>query len=220
MTSAAATHDAPITAKRAQTRARLLDAARSVFAERGIQAASVEEICEAAGFTRGAFYSNFASKTELCVALLEHYAESAYAAAQQTLEDIRPQFPLDSVDNLVQRGVATFLALQERDWEWLLVVTELRLFAARDDDVREAYVQLDRDMNRLMGELLQPALDQLGCRLRVPLPRVLSLLEAVYEQGNIAAVVAGRGFSDDEMRHNLVLLMTGLVDAPTCGDQC
>ena len=45
-------------------------AATSVFADRGIIGASVEEICEAAGFTRGAFYSNFADKDALVLALI------------------------------------------------------------------------------------------------------------------------------------------------------
>ena len=46
-------------------------AAISVFAARGIIGASVEEICEAAGFTRGAFYSNFADKDALFLALVQ-----------------------------------------------------------------------------------------------------------------------------------------------------
>ena len=56
--------------RRAQTRAALLDAAARVFAERGFGGASVEAIAAEAGYTRGAFYSNFASKEELFVALL------------------------------------------------------------------------------------------------------------------------------------------------------
>ena len=48
-----------VTARRAATRERLIDAAIDVFAEKGVLGASVEEICEDAGFTRGAFYSNF-----------------------------------------------------------------------------------------------------------------------------------------------------------------
>ena len=44
---------------RTQTRRRLIEAAPRVFVERGIGGASVAQICSAAGFTRGAFYSNF-----------------------------------------------------------------------------------------------------------------------------------------------------------------
>jgi AcrR family transcriptional regulator len=57
--------------RRAQTRSALLDAAARVFVERGFGGASVEAIAAEAGYTRGAFYSNFASKEELFAALLQ-----------------------------------------------------------------------------------------------------------------------------------------------------
>ena len=57
------------------TRDKLFEAAASVFEEHGINGASIEVIATAAGFTRGAFYSNFASKDELIVAMLEDHVE-------------------------------------------------------------------------------------------------------------------------------------------------
>lgn len=54
---------------RTQTRRRLIEASPQVFVERGIGGASVAQICSAAGFTRGAFYSNFESKEELAAAI-------------------------------------------------------------------------------------------------------------------------------------------------------
>src|SRR5215510_9700770 len=60
---------------RDDTRDKLFEAAAQVFEEQGINAASIETIATAAGFTRGAFYSNFASKDELIVAMLEDHVE-------------------------------------------------------------------------------------------------------------------------------------------------
>ena len=60
---------------RDDTRDKLFEAAARVFEEQGINAASIETITSAAGFTRGAFYSNFASKDELIVAMLEDHVE-------------------------------------------------------------------------------------------------------------------------------------------------
>ena len=60
---------------RDDTRDKLFEAAARVFEEQGINAASIETIAAAAGFTRGAFYSNFASKDELIVAMLEDHVE-------------------------------------------------------------------------------------------------------------------------------------------------
>ena len=56
--------------RRSETQDRLLAAAVPLFAERGISASTVELICERAGFTRGAFYSNFESKDDLVRNLL------------------------------------------------------------------------------------------------------------------------------------------------------
>ena len=56
-----------------QTRLRLLDAAQAIFMKKGFVAASVEDIAEAAGYTRGAFYSNFRSKPELFLELLRKF---------------------------------------------------------------------------------------------------------------------------------------------------
>ncbi len=90
--------------KQAQTRTRLIDAAARVFALRGFQAATVEEIAERAGYSHGAVYSNFAGKEQLFLAVFEQYmgqrvqevarasaiegsfAERARAAADQWME--------------------------------------------------------------------------------------------------------------------------------------
>jgi AcrR family transcriptional regulator len=60
---------------RDDTREKLFEAAARVFEEQGIGGASIEIIAAAAGFTRGAFYSNFKSKDELIIAMLEDHVE-------------------------------------------------------------------------------------------------------------------------------------------------
>ncbi|HEY2246508.1 MAG TPA: TetR/AcrR family transcriptional regulator [Bradyrhizobium sp.] len=62
---------------RDDTRDKLFEAAARVFEEQGIGGASIEAIALAAGFTRGAFYSNFASKDELIIAMLEDHVEQS-----------------------------------------------------------------------------------------------------------------------------------------------
>ena len=60
---------------RDETRDKLFEAAARVFEEQGIGSASIEAIAAAAGFSRGAFYSNFKSKDELIIAMLEDHVE-------------------------------------------------------------------------------------------------------------------------------------------------
>src|SRR2546430_1523989 len=57
--------------KQAHTRQCLMKSAARVFARRGLQQASIDEVAEDAGFTKGAFYANFKSKEELFLAMLD-----------------------------------------------------------------------------------------------------------------------------------------------------
>src|SRR4051812_29687054 len=76
--------------QRERTRDALLDAAGRVFVERGFSGASVEAIAAEAGYTRGAFYSNFASKDELFAELLQRRAFDQYRAIARESGD-RPR---------------------------------------------------------------------------------------------------------------------------------
>jgi AcrR family transcriptional regulator len=80
--------------RRADTRARLLEAAREVFAERGYNGASLDAVSDQAGCTKGALYDHFGSKEGLLLALLdEHYArrlDEAQAARGQAASKAMP----------------------------------------------------------------------------------------------------------------------------------
>src|SRR5580693_3466877 len=78
----------PLTAdrRRQQTRDHLLAAAADVFAERGFHGASLDQVAAAAGFTKGAVYSNFKNKDDLFLALIEAAYSREMAALRETLE--------------------------------------------------------------------------------------------------------------------------------------
>ncbi|RJQ73051.1 TetR/AcrR family transcriptional regulator [Pseudonocardiaceae bacterium YIM PH 21723] len=113
------------TKRRPQTRARLLDAAMEVFAEQGFGGARIEDICDRAGYTRGAFYSNFGSKEELFLALFD--ARMA-VVVEQVVDRVDRAEP--TVDGLV-----TALLDYEHDRNWYLVSTEFTLHAIRNPQV-------------------------------------------------------------------------------------
>lgn len=126
----------------ARTRLRLLDAARVIFARRGYQAATVEEIAAEAGHTSGAVYSNFGSKEELFLALRAHMGENriAEAAAQLAAGGDDPQF----------RGLSETLLGREDDE--ILLDAEFWLFAVRHPDrVIEFHDQLEKMRDDLVG---------------------------------------------------------------------
>lgn len=67
--------------RKAETRTMLLEAGLAVFAERGIELATLDEVAQAAGFTKGAIYGQFPSKSAFLLALFEQYAAVARAGA-------------------------------------------------------------------------------------------------------------------------------------------
>src|SRR5881392_398168 len=85
--------------RRAETRQALIDAAARVFVERGFVGASVEAIAEEAGYTRGAFYSNFATKEELFAELLQQRVYSVYAQMVERGAD-QPATPRETGEEL------------------------------------------------------------------------------------------------------------------------
>ncbi|MFC9926301.1 TetR/AcrR family transcriptional regulator [Streptomyces sp. NPDC127190] len=120
-----------VTRRRARTRAQLLDAAFTVFAAKGFGRVSIEEICDAAGYSRGAFYSNFATLDELFFAL---YQERADLIAAQVADALAQDGPGLDVPTAVDRVTEVLLL----DVDWLLVKTDFLVHAARDPGVAQA----------------------------------------------------------------------------------
>ncbi|MGW3686692.1 TetR/AcrR family transcriptional regulator [Streptomyces sp. NPDC005125] len=133
-----------MTKRRPRTRAALLQAALEAFAAQGFHATSIEQICERAGYTRGAFYSNFSSKEELLFALFDAHSERVISRLTAPVDAVCAEgFPLDRLAELVSEVEPT-----QRDW--YLVTTEFTLHAIRDP--RAAWV-LARHDARLRTEV-------------------------------------------------------------------
>jgi AcrR family transcriptional regulator len=117
--------------RRDQTRERLLDAASEIFAKRGYNAASLDDVAEAAGYTKGAVYSNFASKADLFLALIDRRLDVQVRGANSSLR----QATFDQAVAMLQQAAKSS---EPVDPSWLLLVTEFWLSAMRDERVRQA----------------------------------------------------------------------------------
>jgi AcrR family transcriptional regulator len=118
--------------RRARTRRRLLDGARSVFVRRGFGAATLDEIAEAAGLTRGALHYNFpGGKDELLLALLDERVARRAAALERIFADGDDA----SLDQTIRRARAAAHEAGEglrTNREWRLLLFEFALHAARE----------------------------------------------------------------------------------------
>ena len=133
---------------KAATRDRLLSAARTVFARRGLHGASVEEIASEAGFSTGALYSNFDGKENLFLALMEreidkHAREMAEVVANRT-----------SVADRATGGAQQWMTLIEREPELLLLFMEFWAYGVRDARMRPQVAAHFAQVRKLLTTLL------------------------------------------------------------------
>ncbi len=185
-----------VSARRAATRERLIDAATTAFAEKGVVGASVEEICELAGFTRGAFYSNFDSKDALCAAVLEHQYQGNLTAMRDATASVGT--PSGSgLDELIPRALKVFVDAQRADRTWVLASQELRLYAAREPALAAIYRDMHRRAVETVGDTLAEVVALHGCELSISAPEAISVLHAVHEYGAVGSLIGSDTIEGD-----------------------
>ncbi|MCZ8393351.1 TetR/AcrR family transcriptional regulator [Achromobacter xylosoxidans] len=146
---------------RDQTRQRLLDAAQSIFLTKGFVAASVEDIAELAGYTRGAFYSNFASKSELFLQLLKRDHENV-------MSDMRAIFEGGETRQQMEDSVLHYYSNHFRDNECFLLWMEAKLQAARDPEFRIGFIACMGELRDTTTEYIRQFSERVGTPLPLP----------------------------------------------------
>lgn len=133
----------------ARTRRHLIDTASVVFARRGFRGASIEEVAEQAGYTKGAIYSNFRSKDELFLAVLETRLQERVEFYRRLARQARAH-PGQGLADLLPR-------LDEPDEEtWCLLQLEFWLYAMRHPPVRQRMAVLYRQYRAHLAPLAAP----------------------------------------------------------------
>jgi AcrR family transcriptional regulator len=199
---------------RANTRSRLLAAAYDEFCTRGFQAATVEHICTRAGFTRGAFYSNFSTTDELFLALWDRQADRIIDGARALIEVL----PL--VDDPIEFTQTALVDLERVEPAWFVLNTEFFLHATRHPAIA---AELGRHRRRLRVEL-GAALDTLLRSTRRSLPPDIDLelftrmVIAAHEGCQHQSRVPGHELEAGRLqRAMLTLLLTACPQAPERG---
>jgi AcrR family transcriptional regulator len=157
---------APVTRQRRlpreETRRRVLAAAAAVFAERGYEATTLEDVAAAAGFSKGAVYSNFASKQELFLALMRERIEERLDAVRDVAEQA------GSATERIARAGSELAELLARQPEWHLLFLEFWARAIRDPQLRRELAAGRRPMRELIARLLDEQASGLGVELPAP----------------------------------------------------
>jgi AcrR family transcriptional regulator len=139
--------------RRELTRATLVEAAAEVFADKGFYGASLEEIAELAGFTRGAIYSNFGSKEELLYAVLDLFVDRQLQDFASILEAEAADFEKDA------RTAGEIFGRRMRESRTITALDlELRLAAMRHPEVRRRLAELQRETGAKAARLVEEQL--------------------------------------------------------------
>src|SRR3954469_11147359 len=144
--------------RREMTREALVEAAGDLFAKKGFAGASMEEIAAEAGFTRGAIYSNFGSKDELLIAVMDRFNERIVQEYRDVVID----------DPVGTAAAAAKVFKRELSMELLPLELELRLNALRDPDVRKRLQTADRRQSERVARFIDEQVVATGVNFKVP----------------------------------------------------
>ena len=161
----------------------VLDAARRVFLANGYHGTTVDAVAREAGFTIGAVYSRFAGKADLFLALLEQRIE-------ERIEQYRdfptgPEPTADAVD-----AARWWAGIVHKDLEWMLLVIEFRVHAARDPELNRRYTELHERHVAAFAAYVAHHVDEAGGRA---FARAALSMGTVFALGRAAE---GDGFPD------------------------
>jgi AcrR family transcriptional regulator len=155
--------------KQLRTRKSLLEAAAQLFCKRGLEGASVDEVAQAAGFTKGAFYANFKSKEELYLVMLdERFAQElerldhALAGTQEPNEEARA-------------AAADFIHFASDD-DWPKLYFQFVVHATRDEDFRQELATRLAAMRKRLAEIFKRWIEASGHQHALPIDQVTAML--------------------------------------------
>jgi AcrR family transcriptional regulator len=173
--------------RREQTRDVLIAAATEVFAKRGYEGASLEEIADAAGFTRGAIYKNFDGKEDLFFAVTTRFNDlilEAFRAIAPSSADTK-EWDFSKLAEMWRASVDEFDDL-------FAISMEYQLYVLRNPAARKVAVAQRKKQRELIAAFIEEIAERSGMKLRMPAPTLAALILAAADGLTYAARVDGQ----------------------------
>ena len=191
--------------KQAHTRMCLMESAARVFAKRGLQQASIDEVAGDAGFTKGAFYANFKSKEELFLAMLDE----RFAQRIQQIDRVWSSEEGDLHEKARRSGedFAQYLS----DEEWSRLFFEFAAYAARNEDFRQELVTRYRALRDRVADLYRRRKEEMGIEPSVSPEQVAVMTFAMANGLALEKLLEPEVVEDDTFATMLVSFFGGLA---------
>ena len=192
------------------TREHLLEAAAVVFARNGYHGASLDEVAAAAGFTKGAVYSNFQSKEDLFLALIDYRIEKQTAAFAAELDA-----PAESGNDQLPRIQA--LIARGFDWDQSALHYEFMAYAARNSEIRAKLAATARRGRDAAVRLITDEHARLGTVPAYPIPVLAQMMLSIFD-GLAGLRFLDPELVDDDMLRDVLAFLYANVDRPAPPD--
>jgi AcrR family transcriptional regulator len=158
--------------RRARTRDDLIEAAQELFSTNGFHATSVDAVADAAGYTKGAVYSNFASKEDLFLAVYGRRAEEAVAAIERELA--KAPDPITGIETIARARV------ERRGGDgWLAVFFEFWAHVLRHPELRERFAAIHTRVNQPLAAAAGQVAAEHGVEPEQPVARMATAYYAM-----------------------------------------
>ncbi len=197
--------------KRSDTVEALLAGAEQAFCERGFHGASIGYICQCAGRTTGAFYSNYDSKLKLFLDVYRRHIDRTTARVEERLAEVEsardpaPQLARTIAD-IMNKGF---------DERWLFLTIEFRLMALRDKVAATALIEHEERFRRELGDLLEALFTRTGQRPTLNGYELAVLLGAMTRGFSLdRGIRTAVGGGEPVQRDTVVRALEGLLAGP------
>lgn len=188
---------------RSQTRRQLLDAAVEVFARRGIANTSLSDIAAAAGLTKGAVYSNFASKDELLLTIMEEHLIERMRHATEVFDGAA------ETAVAVREAGARLLAAVLADATWHRLFLEYWTLAMHDSAVLAELADRRRELRAAVARAIAAAAQARQVTLPIS-PEELAVTLLALSNG----LAVERGIDEDAVPDGLFAKLLSLLVQP------
>ena len=195
--------------KQQRTRKSLLQAAAQLFCKRGLEGTSIDEVAQAAGFTKGAFYANFKSKEELFLVMLdERFSEElerldrALAGTQEPHEEARA-------------AASEFIHFAS-DEDWPNLYFQFVAHAAGNEEFRQELATRHQAMRERLAEVFKRWKDGLGVAPALPLEEIAAMMFFMAD-GFLIDRIVEPGLSEELYTTMVGVFLRGLEATSTEG---
>ena len=145
--------------QREKTRGCLVEAAAKVFTRRGYDKASLDEVAEEAGFTKGAVYSNFKGKEDLFLATIDAHFEERLKSIKRVLEEEPDE------QGTAHAAGMDFMNKLNADPEYFALFFEFWAYAQRNPAVKKKFLPRVQRFRSALAELLPDQSEQVAAML-------------------------------------------------------